>query len=487
MFCCSFFNHSFAEIIVAISILLLTLAGACLNKYIKGRFHPIFTIFVLILAIFALSCNLGDSKTFLFYKLSVSSDFTSLAKIIILCTAIASTLLALGYSKIDKLFYKYEYYIMLLLSSLGMMVMVSSNDLITLYLGLELMSLSLYAMVSFSRNNILSSEAGLKYFILGALASGILLYGSSLIYGFTGTTNFSAMPILYEKYSSGAQLPIGVLVGLLLVISSICFKIAAAPFHMWAPDVYQGAPLPVTAFLSTAPKAASLLLLLKLLLSHFAQLHYSWLQVIVAIACISMVVGALGALMQKDIKRLLAYSSISHIGFMLIGFASFNFVGAESVVIYLCIYITMNLGMFAFIAMLQSNGHENFNLAMFKGLSRTNPVIAGCVSILLFSMAGIPPLAGFLAKFYVIFASLRAELYFLSIFAMLAAVISTFYYLKIVKYMYFDEREIKVPSNTYSVGNIIIASFATTFNIILVLFPTSLNKLISSLVISLFE
>ena len=487
MSCCNFFHYSSAEIIVAISVLLITVFGSCFNKYIKNRAYPIFAIFALLISIYTVSYNFDFDKVFLFYNLSIASKFVSLAKIVILCASISSILLALGYIKIDKIFDQYEYYVMILLSTLGMMIMVSSNDLMTLYLGLELMSLSLYAMVSFSRNSIISSEAGLKYFILGALASGILLYGSSLVYGFTGTTNFSAIGTLYQKYSLGSEMPIAVLVGFLLIIASICFKIAAAPFHMWAPDVYQGAPLPVTAFLSTAPKAASLLLLVKLLLSNFAPLHYAWIQVIGSVACLSLIVGALGALMQSNIKRLLAYSSISHIGFMLIGLVSFNFAGAEATIIYLCIYITMNLGMFAFIAILQSRGNENFDLSIIKGLSKTNPIIALCISILLFSMAGIPPLAGFLAKFYVIFAAIRAELYFIAIFAMLSAVVSTYYYLKIVKYMYFDDREIRISDNTYSVGNIIIASFATTFNVILVLFPTSLTKLISFSMTSLFE
>ncbi len=484
---CAFFNYSFAEIVIATSVLLITVSGSCFSRYIKSGVYPLFAIFVLLLSVYGLSYNLDFDKVFLFYNLSISSKFSSFAKIVILCASAASALLAQAYRPIDEIFYKYEYYIMILLSTLGMMIMVSSNDLMTLYLGLELMSLSLYVMVSFSRKSIISSEAGLKYFILGALASGILIYGSSLIYGFTGTTNFSEIGTLYHKYSAGAEMPIAVLVGFLLIVSSICFKVAAAPFHMWAPDVYQGAPLPVTAFLSTAPKAASLLLLVKLLLSSFEPLHYAWIQVIGSVACLSLIVGALGALIQKNIKRLLAYSSISHIGFMLIGLTSFNFAGAEAVLIYLCIYITMNLGMFAFVSILQSRESENFDLSIFKGLSKTNPIMALSISILLFSMAGIPPLAGFLAKFYIVFAALRAELYFISIFAMLSAVISSYYYLKIVKYMYFDESELRLVQNTYSVGSIIIASFATTFNIILVLFPTSLSKLVSLSITSLFE
>lgn len=475
-----------SEIIIAISVLLLVLLGSFLNEKINKRVYPIFSIIILSLCAFILWKNFNSTEVIIFNQLFSSSGYVSFSKIIIILSSIASVLISIGYSESDKSFLKFEYYTLLLLSVLGMLVMISSNDLMSLYLGLELMSLSLYALVSFSRKSIVSSEAGLKYFILGVLASCVLLYGSSLIYGFTGTTNFASIEEMYHKYSSGTPMPIGILVGFILIISSICFKIAAVPFHMWAPDVYQGSPLPVTAFLSTAPKAASILLLIKLLISNFNIWSDAWRQVISVIACLSLIVGALGALFQSDIKRLMAYGSISHIGFLLIGLVSYNRYGLEASLIYLCIYVIMNLGLFSCVAIIQEKNKDNFNLSIFKGLSKTNPIISACIAILIFSMAGIPPFAGFLAKFYIIYGAMRDDLYFIAIFAMLTAVISTFYYLKIIKFMYFDETEMHVSNRLFSVENVIIASFATTFNVILILFPMSFNNILHHSISSLF-
>jgi len=482
----SVFFYVSSEIIIAISVLLLVLLGSFLNQKINKRVYPAFSIIVLSVCAFLLWKDFNVTEVIIFNQLFSSSGYVSFSKILVILSSIASVLISMGYSGSDKRLLKFEYYTMLLLSVLGMLVMISSNDLMSLYLGLELMSLSLYALVSFSRKSIISSEAGLKYFILGALASCVLLYGSSLIYGFTGTTNFSLIEAMYHKYSSGTPMPIGVLVGFILIISSICFKIAAAPFHMWAPDVYQGSPLPVTAFLSTAPKAASILLLIKLLISNFNIWSDAWRQIISVIACLSLIIGALGALFQSDIKRLIAYSSISHIGFLLVGLISYNKYGVEASLIYLCIYITMNLGLFSCVAIIQNQNSENFDLSIFKGLSKTNPIISLCIAVLIFSMAGIPPFAGFLAKFYIIYGAIRDGLYFISIFAMLTAIVSTFYYLKIIKFMYFDETEIHVPNRLFSVENVIIASFATTFNVILILFPMSFHNILHRSITSLF-
>ncbi|MCH9753976.1 MAG: NADH-quinone oxidoreductase subunit N [Alphaproteobacteria bacterium] len=481
------FSHIIPEAIIAISALLLTLLGSLLNRYIKPRLYPFFSIITLICACYFLSINDFFEEETAFNMLFVSSQYTSFSKIVVLFATIASIILSLGYNKIDKSFLNFEFYVLILLSALGMMVMISSNDLMSLYLGLELLSLSLYTVVSYNRNSVFSSEAGLKYFVLGALASAILLYGASLIYGFTGTTNFSSIKTIHQQYSLGAPIPVGVIVGIVLLISGMCFKIAAAPFHMWAPDVYQGAPLPVTAFLSTAPKAASIFLLVKLLVLNFDIWHQEWRQIIIAISCLSLAIGSLGALFQSNIKRLLAYSSINHIGFLLIGLVSYNVAGIEASLIYLCIYLSMNLGIFAFIAMLQKSGDERFDLTLFQGLSKSNPIVSICISILLLSMAGIPPFAGFLAKFYIIYGSIKGEMYFLASFAMITAVISAFYYLKIIKLMYFDDMGKNMKRGWFSVENIIIASFAVTFNVILIIFPTSFNNIISYSVTSLFE
>jgi len=480
-------SHIIPEVIIAISVLLITLLGSFFNQHIKPRIYPICVVVVLVFAMYFLWNNDFFEEEYALNLLFVSSQYTSFAKIVVLLATIASVILSLGYNNIEKSLLNFEFYIIILLSVLGMMVMISSNDLMSLYLGLELLSLSLYTLVSYNKKSILSAEAGLKYFVLGALASAILLYGASLIYGFTGTTNFSYIKTIHQQYSLGAPVPVGVIVGIVLVISGLCFKIAAAPFHMWAPDVYQGAPLPVTAFLSTAPKAASIFLLVKLLILNFDIWHQEWKQVIVSVSCLSLTIGSLGALFQSNIKRLLAYSSINHIGFLLIGLVSYNVAGVEASLIYLCIYLSMNLGIFAFVAMLQGNKEENFDLSIFQGLSRTNPIVSMCIAILLLSMAGIPPLAGFLAKFYIIYGAIKGNMYFIASFAMVTAVISAFYYLKIIKLMYFDDVGKKAGGNLFSVENIVIGSFAATFNVILIIFPTSFNNIISYSVRSLFE
>jgi len=474
------------EFLIVMAVLLVTLIGSFSNK-ISYRFYPFMAILVLVLAFISLLINYHSGRAIIFNKLFIYSAYTSFAKMIVLIASIFCILLSLGYTKIDKSLESFEYYIILLLSVLGMMVMISSNDLMSLYLGLELLSLSLYSMVSFNRTSLFSSESGLKYFILGALASGILLYGMSLIYGFTGATNFSALEDVYAKYVSGASIPIGVSIGILFVICGFLFKLAAVPFHMWAPDVYQGSSLPVTVFLSTAPKAASMFVLIKLILLDFNVANNLGMPVIAVVSSLSMCVGAIGGLFQTNIKKLLAYSSISHIGFIMVGLVSSTISGAEASIIYLCIYLVMNLGVFAFVAILQSSRVEDFNIMIFTGLSKTNPVMSFSISVLLLSMAGIPPLAGFLAKFYVIYGAISDGFYFLALISMLSAVISTFYYLKIIKLMYFDNSEISIFDKLFSVENLIIASFATIFNVILILFPTTFNKIVDYPVRSLFE
>lgn len=480
-------NYIIPEIIIAISVLLITVLGSFFDQHIKPRIYPICAIISLTLASYFLYKNDIFEQEYSLNFLFVSSQYTSFSKIVVLLSTIASIVLSVGYSKIDKSLLDFEFYIMILLSALGMMVMISSNDLMSLYLGLELLSLSLYTIVSYKKDVIISSEAGLKYFVLGALASAILLYGASLIYGFTGTTNFSSIKIIHQQYSLGGPIPVGVIVGLVLVISALCFKIAAAPFHMWAPDVYQGSQLPITAFLSTAPKAASVFLLVKLLVLNFDIWQQEWKQVIICISCLSLAIGSLGALFQSNIKRLLAYSSISHIGFLLIGVVSYNVAGIESSLIYLCIYLFMNLGMFAFIAMLQGTKSEEFDLSIFKGLSKNNPIIAICIAIILLSMAGIPPFAGFLAKFYIISGAIKGNMYFIASFAMVTAVISAFYYLKIIKLMYFDDSGKKSDVKLFSVENVVIGSLATSFNVFLIIYPTSFNNIVSYSVSSMFE
>ena len=330
---------------------------------------------------------------------------------------------------------KFEYPVLILLATLGMMMMISANDLIALYLGIELQSLALYVLAAFRTDSLRSSEAGLKYFVLGALSSGMLLYGSSLIYGFTGTTGFTGI----ADGISTAGPHLGIILGLVFFMAGLAFKVSAVPFHMWTPDVYEGAPTPVTAFFAAAPKVAAMAMFLRVILSAFPDIMHQWQQIVVFISIASMVLGAFAAIGQTDIKRLMAYSSIGHMGFALVGLAAGDANGTQSVIIYLTIYLVMNLGVFACIlAMRRSDGMVE-EIDELAGLSRNSPMMAFLLAMLLFSLAGIPPLAGFFAKFYVFLAAINAGLYTLAVIGVLASVVGAYYYLRIIKIMYLDE------------------------------------------------
>ena len=315
-------------------------------------------------------------------------------------------------------------------------MMVSANDLIALYLGLELQSLSLYVLAAFRRDTLRSSEAGLKYFVLGALSSGMLLYGCSLIYGFLGATGFDAIAAAVGGGDSVARRRV---VGLVFLLAGLCFKVSAAPFHMWTPDVYEGAPTPVTALFSVAPKIAALALFIRVLMEPFGDLTDKWQQIIVVVAILSMAIGAFTAIVQENIKRLMAYSSIGHVGYALVGIATGTEEGVRAVLIYLAIYLFMNVGVFACILAMRQKGSAVENISDLAGFSKSRPLVAGIFAALMFSMAGIPPLAGFFGKFYVFMAAVNAGLVPLAVFGVLASVVGCYYYLRIVKVMYFDE------------------------------------------------
>jgi len=335
---------------------------------------------------------------------------------------------------------RFEFPILILLSVVGSMIMVSANDLLTVYVGLELSSLALYVLASFERDNLRSTEAGLKYFVLGALASGMLLYGASLIYGFAGSTNFTALADLFSNRTESSTLVApGLIVGLVMVMVGFCFKISAVPFHMWTPDVYQGAPTPVTAFFATAPKIAALTLFVRFLFEPFGDLGPDWQQIVIVISIASMVVGALGAIVQTNLKRLLAYSSIGHIGYNLIGLATGDVEGAKGVLIYMTLYIFMSIGTFGYLLLMRRNDQPVESISDLSGLARTSPMSALFLAVMMFSMAGIPPLAGFYGKLFVFLSAIEGELYVLAVVGVLTSVIAAFYYLKIVKIMYFDE------------------------------------------------
>jgi NADH-quinone oxidoreductase subunit N len=338
-----------------------------------------------------------------------------------------------------------------------MLMMISANDLIALYLGLEMQSLALYVIAAINRDSVKSTEAGLKYFVLGALSSGMLLYGASLIYGFTGQTTFAGIAAAVGDHAS-----LGLVFGLVFLIAGLAFKVSAVPFHMWTPDVYEGSPTPVTAFLAAAPKMAAMALFVRAMVAPFPGIVHDWQQIIAFVAIASMALGAFAAIGQRNIKRLMAYSSIGHMGYALVGLAAGNQAGVQGVVIYLVIYLAMTLGAFAVIlAMRRSTGMVE-EISDLAGLSRTNPVLAFMFAMLLFSLAGIPPLAGFFAKFYVFLAAVQAGLYPLAVIGVLASVVGAYYYLRIVKIMYFDEPAEKFAPMTLELRAVLAVSGAFT-------------------------
>ena len=330
---------------------------------------------------------------------------------------------------------RFEYPILVMLASVGMMMMISANDLISLYVGLELQSLSLYVVAAIDRDSARSSEAGLKYFVLGALSSGMLLYGASLVYGFTGTTTFPQ--IAAALTASGSSL--GLVFGLVFIIAGLAFKVSAVPFHMWTPDVYEGAPTPVTAFFAAAPKIAAMALFVRVMISPFAAVVQDWQQILVFVSIASMVLGAFAAIGQNNIKRLLAYSSIGHMGFALVGLASGSQEGAQGVIVYMMIYLISTLGVFACVLAMRRKGQHLEQISDLAGLAHNNKALAFVFAMLMFSLAGIPPLAGFFGKYFVFLAAVKSGLYALAVIGVVASVVGAYYYLRIVKIIYFDE------------------------------------------------
>ena len=363
----------------------------------------------------------------------VVDDYARFLKLLALTGSGGALMLSLDWLNAEKQ-QKFEYGALFLLSTLGMLLLISANDLIALYLGLEMMSLPLYVVAASNRDNIRSTEAGLKYFVLGALSSGMLLYGASLIYGFTGTVDFAGIA---KATGQGAE--IGLIFGLVFMFVGFCFKISAVPFHMWTPDVYEGAPTPVTAFFAAAPKVAGIAIFVRATMVAFPGIAHEWQQIVVFVSIASMALGAFAAIGQRNIKRLMAYSSIGHMGFALVGLAAGTPEGVQGVLIYMSIYVAMTLGVFAAILAMRRDGKFVESIGDLAGLARTHPTMAFFLAMLLFSLAGIPPLAGFFAKFYVFLAAIKAGLYLLAVIGVLSSVVGAFYYLSIVKIMYFDE------------------------------------------------
>ncbi|MCA0200070.1 MAG: NADH-quinone oxidoreductase subunit NuoN [Proteobacteria bacterium] len=376
----------------------------------------------------------GPETALTFQDLFIVNGFTSFAKILVLIGAALTLLMINSWAQVAKTA-RFELPILVVFATLGMMMMVSANDLISVYLGLELQSLSLYVLAAYHRDNTRSTEAGVKYFVLGALASGLLLYGSSLVYGFGGTTAFAGLAAAMH----GGEAHLGVVIGIVFVIAGLAFKVSAVPFHMWTPDVYEGAPTPITAFFSVGPKIAALCLFLRILVGPFAPMIEQWQQVIVLISILSMLWGSFAAIAQKNIKRLMAYSSIGHVGYALIGLVVGNEEGARGLLFYLLIYLFMNIGTFAVILSMRVNGKYVEEISDLSGLQKNHPGMAMALAALMFSMAGIPPLAGFLGKYFIFVAAVNAGFVPLAIIGLLASVVGAFYYIRIIKVIYFDE------------------------------------------------
>ena len=463
-------NILLPEVFLSLSIFIILMVGV----FIKNSFNIIFnlTSLIIILIIVIIITN-PQNEVKIFLDSFTRDGFSNYFKILILI----SSLFVLNSSKnfiVDNKLDKFEYPIIILLSILGMFFMVSANDLILFYLGLELQSLGLYILASIDRDNLRSTESGIKYFVLSALSSGLLLYGCSLLYGFTGSTNFDFISEQLTKDNTGAVF------AMVFILVGLAFKVSAVPFHMWTPDVYEGAPTSITSYFAVVPKVAGLALLIKFMFIPFSNILLEWQTIIIFISIASMILGAVAAMVQKNFKRLLAYSSIGHIGYALAGVATGVISGYQSSIIYISIYVIMNIGAFSCLYLLKKDGHYKENIADLSGISKKHPVLAISFLIILFSLAGIPPLGGFFAKFYVFVAVIEQKMYSLAIIGLLTTVMSAFYYLKIIKTIYFDDSVVTydlTKNRTAQFSVFVSCSVLVTF----FLYPSVFNNLVINL------
>ncbi|WP_300298997.1 NADH-quinone oxidoreductase subunit NuoN [Ferrovibrio sp.] len=424
---------AYPEIWLALASMALLIFGVFRGD---GSTRLVAWLAIVVLAITVLLVVLQpDATETTFGGMFIADGFGRFAKILILLGSAFSIVLSLGYIRYERM-ERFEYPVLILLASTGMLMMVSANDLIALYLGLELQSLSLYVMAAFKRDSGRATEAGLKYFVLGALSSGMLLYGCSMIYGFAGSTSF---PLIAQALTGGGSASIGLVVGIVFLCAGLAFKVSAVPFHMWTPDVYEGSPTPVTAFFAVAPKVAAMALFVRALLSPFGEIAHDWQQIVIVISALSMLLGAFAAIAQSNIKRLMAYSSIGHVGYALIGLAAGTEEGVRGILIYLAIYLAMNVGTFAIILSMRQKDRMVEGVQDLAGLAKTHPGMALLLAAFMFSLAGVPPLAGFFGKFYIFMAAINAQLYVLAVLGVLSSVVGAYYYLRVVKLMYFDE------------------------------------------------
>ncbi|MBR0644277.1 NADH-quinone oxidoreductase subunit NuoN [Plastoroseomonas hellenica] len=456
---------------LALPELVLAIAGLCLlvaGVVPKRPMHFAITLGALGSFLLAAVLVMGQGEGVTFGGLYVADAFARFAKLLVLAGAGLGLILALDFNEKSGIA-RFEFPVLLVFATVGMMVMVSANDLMALYVGLELMSLSLYVVAAFDRDNERSSEAGLKYFVLGALASGLLLYGASLVYGFAGTTNFDRIA---DALSSPVGGSLGLVVGVVFVVAGLAFKVSAVPFHMWTPDVYEGAPTPVTAFFAAAPKVAAIALLTRVLAGPFGDLAAQWQQVILLISALSMILGAFAAVGQSNVKRLMAYSSIANVGYALMGLAVATDAGLRGLLLYMAVYIAMTLGSFSVLVAMRRDGRAVERIDDLAGLGRTDPVMAFWMAVFMFSMAGIPPLAGFFSKLYVFLPAVQAGYWALAVIGVLTSVVGAYYYLRIVKVMYFD-----APAGAFDprpAGLSVVLTVTGLFTMLFILFPAPL-------------
>ncbi|MCO5131113.1 MAG: NADH-quinone oxidoreductase subunit NuoN [Xanthobacteraceae bacterium] len=463
------------EIVLAVGAMALLMVGAFRGE--RSTFLVMTLAIALLIVTGVVQCWLPAGKLTTFGGSFIVDGYARFLKIVVLVGSAATLLISYGVMS-ERPRRIFEYAILILVSTVGMMLLVSAGDLIMLYLGLELMSLSLYVMAASHRDEVKSTEAGLKYFVLGALASGMMLYGMSLIYGFTGTVSFEG--IAAAAKSGGT----GLMFGIVFLLVGLCFKVSAVPFHMWTPDVYEGAPTPITAFFSSSPKVAAFAVFVRVLLTAFPNLVPEWQQIVVFVAIASMAVGSFGAIGQRNIKRMMAYSSIGHMGFALVGLAPGTPEGVQGVVLYLVIYTVMTFGVFTLILAMQRDGRAMEQISDFAGLSRSHPVLAFLTAMLLFSLAGIPPLAGFFAKFYVFMAAIKAGMFALAVIGVLLSVVGAFYYLNVIKVMYVDEEAGATDAVRVELGTVVVVS--ALFNMLFFVYPGPLVGAATAAAKSLF-
>jgi len=467
------FNLILPEIFLSLSIFATLLIGV----FFKDSYNLVVNInYLIIISLLLIITNSFNESGNLFSNSFVSNSFTNFFKILILLGTLFVMLITQNFIKDMKINF-FEYPLLILFSVLGMFFMISSNDLMSFYLGLELQSLALYILASIDRDNLKSTESGIKYFVLSALSSGLLLYGCSLLYGFTGSTNFEEINLKMELENTGA------IFAMVFILTGLAFKVSAVPFHMWTPDVYQGSPSSVTSFFAVAPKVAGVAILIRFLQTPFEQLIDQWKNILVFMSLASMILGAVAAIGQTNIKRLIAYSSIGHIGYVLAGISTGTVTGYSSSITYISIYVIMSLGVFGCIFLMKKEGKYCEDIKDLAGISKQNPLLAIAFLIIMFSLAGIPPLAGFFAKFYVFMSVIESEMYTLAIIGLLSTVISAFYYLRIIKIIYFEEilNPFDEVKNLGIIGTVFLSC---SILVLFFLYPSILNNIVSMLSIN---